>query len=175
MAIQRIEVVVDCESIENGAAAYTAVNMFASPDIIVSNSQGSYELSVRVDNDDVLRWSAFPKVVQPEGSTENYAVIISAEHDWNNNTLLKDWTAFQGDMDVYVYESDAISMNDDGEVPVKRVTGYQPYVQATARLPGRPDPGTSQIEAYTFWVKVYKGSRLIKEINWDPYVTVVQP
>ncbi|MFC3034235.1 AidA/PixA family protein [Pseudoalteromonas fenneropenaei] len=175
MAIQRIEVVIDCESIENGAAAYTAVNMFASPEIVLSNSQGSYELSVRVNNDDVIRWSAFPKVVQPEGSDENYAVIISAQHDWNNDTLLKDWTAFQGDTNVYVYQDDGIEMRDDVEVPVKRVTGYMPYVQATARLPDRPDPGTSKTEAYTFWVKVYKGSQLIREINWDPYVTVVQP
>ncbi|WP_105168185.1 AidA/PixA family protein [Pseudoalteromonas sp. T1lg23B] len=175
MTIHRVEVVVDCEAVENGASGSRAVNMYASQDIVLSNSQGSYELSIRVDNDDIIRWSAFPKVVQPEGSNENYSVIIDAEHDWNNNTLLKDWTAYQGNMPVYVYERDAIPMRQDQRVNIERQTAYQPFVQANATLPGRPNPGVSQTEAYTFYVKVYKGTELIKEINWDPYVTVVQP
>ncbi|WP_440053131.1 hypothetical protein ACSLBF_09250 [Pseudoalteromonas sp. T1lg65] len=175
MAINRIEVVIDCEAIEHGAEISRSVNMYASPDIVVNNSQGSNELHVQVNNDDILRWYAYPKVVQPEGSEENYAVIISAKHDWEADTLLKDWTAYQGNMPVYVYSRDAEHMSQDTDVDTQRVTGYQPFVQATATLPGRPDPGTSREESYSFYVKVYKGTTLLKEIFWDPHVNVVQP
>ncbi|MBD1584754.1 hypothetical protein [Pseudoalteromonas sp. S16_S37] len=63
MAMHRVEVVVDCEAVKNGAPGSRAVNMYASQDIVLNNSQGSYELSIRVNNDDVISWSSFPKVV----------------------------------------------------------------------------------------------------------------
>ncbi|WP_162941115.1 AidA/PixA family protein [Photobacterium salinisoli] len=172
-SINKVEIVIDCEAIENGAQGYQAVQMFADPSLVIDNSQGSYELSIKVNNGDVIRWAAFPKVsIAEDGS--HYSVLIDAEHEWNS-TLIKGWSAYQGNTQVYVYQEDGIPMNDSVNVPFVRQTAYMPYVQATATLPGRPNPGTQQKAAYTFWVQVFKDDQLIKEINWDPYVTAVQP
>ncbi|MHC6530098.1 AidA/PixA family protein [Vibrio proteolyticus] len=172
--VQKVEVVIDCEAVENGSSGGSVVQMFADPKIVLDNSQGSYELSIQVNNSDIIRWSAFPKMIESE-SGSHYSVIIDAKHDWNNNTLLKDWTAYQGNTQVYVYQQDAVAMSDYVDVPVARQTAYMPNVQANAVLPGRPNVGEKQKEAYTFYVNVYKDDQLIGQINWDPYVTVIQP
>ncbi|UTM57366.1 AidA/PixA family protein [Photobacterium sp. CCB-ST2H9] len=172
--IHKVEIVIDCEAVEHGAQGYQAVQMFADSDIVIDNSQGSYELSILVNNGDIMRWAAFPKVIESEDG-HHYSVLIDAEHEWNDSTLIKDWTAYQGNTQVFVYESDAIPMSDEVHLSYQRQTAYQPYVQAEATLPGRPNPGAKQKAAYTFWVKVFKDDTCIAEINWDPYVTAVQP
>ncbi|QUJ68921.1 hypothetical protein KDD30_07550 [Photobacterium sp. GJ3] len=172
--IRKVEIVIDCESVEHGASGSSVVQMFSDPSIVLDNSQGSYELSIQVNNDDVIRWSVYPKVTESE-SGSHYSVIIDAKHDWNNDTLLKEWTAYQGHTQVFVYDQDAVPMNEFVDVPVSRQTAYMPFVQANATLPGRPNVGDKQKEAYTFYVNVYKDDTLIGQINWDPYVTVYQP
>lgn len=178
--INYVHIFVDCEQIAVNPSADPAkvIQMFASPDIVLDGTNGSNELSIKVYNQDEIRWLIFPK--SPSGSPDIYSVIVDARHDWTtSNAMLTDWQAYQGEMSVRVYDPDGQTMNQDADVVVTRKAGFMPYVEAHASLPGRPDPGfTSKPEAYTFFINIYKGDQdtpVVSNYSWDPFVTIVQP
>lgn len=183
-----IQIFADCQAIENDpkVAPSEAIHMYCNPAILWKDQQGymttngSYELGIKVNRDDEIRWQVFPQVALPPHASEPYSVIISARHDWEEPTaLLRDWAAHQGHQSIYVYGSDDVSMSQDADVSIKRVTGYAPYVSARATFPDRPNPGAlSSTEAYKFWIDIYKGNSstpIVKDYGWDPYVTIQEP
>ena len=172
-----ILIVVDCESIENNpnASASEVINMFASDDIILDNSQGSNELSIKVNADDSIRWRTISRQIgATEGGDDDqrYNVLIAHDHDWENHKYLKKFTGYDGAGDMHIYESDGCSM--DGNPSIKNQYTYRPYVEATATLSPMDKDGVKS--AYTFSVNIYKGKN-DKPVNysWDPFVTIYHP
>ncbi|WP_437876848.1 AidA/PixA family protein [Sorangium sp. So ce513] len=178
MATQDVMIIVDCESILKGVRdPASQIFMFADPSIVL-DGQGTDELSIQVNNQDIIRWFVFPKVMQVQGSEDTYAVLAVGNYAWDKSTLLKEWTAYQGNGSIWTYQNDGVPLTQGQDVTTKRVTDYKPYIQANASLPGRPDPGTKQREAYYFYLNIYKGNGnapAVKDYSWDPYVTVYQP
>lgn len=149
------------------------VKMYSGTESIVQSGEGGNELAVRVPGDSVLRWRAVPLQLQSDrgGSNEYYHCIISKVHLWGNaREYITGWEANKGEGGAPVYaHNDNIS--PEHEISLDTVGRYRPYVQATAVLPGRDDNESPQV-AYTFYVKIYQGETLVKEMSWDPYVTV---
>lgn len=179
MATHYVQIFVDCESIVGGRRdPASQIQMFADSATTVLANQGGYELSIQVDSGDDIQWSIFPRAAQKAGTGTTYSVLVSATYAWNNSTLLKNWTAYQGAGPIFVYKNDGENIApSSGDAPIVMQGDYRPFVEAHASLPGRPDPGTKQQEAYTFYINIYQGDNpnpVVKDYSWDPFVMVVQ-
>lgn len=187
MAIHQVQIIADCDSIVSmwtktpNANPPAQIQMFADPAIVYKN-QGNYELGIVVNQEDVIRWSIFPKITQPVGSGSDYSVIITQRFDWTNDptkTLLTGWTGYQGYTSIWTYTNNGEVMGQNQSIPVMKASDYLPYVEATAAVPGRPDPGTtSPEEAYTFTINIYRGNSstpVVEGYRWDPFVKVAIP
>jgi hypothetical protein len=185
MATHFVQIFVDCASIVSGKQdPASQIQMFADAATTVLTGQGGYELSIQVNSGDDIQWSVFPRVPQVPGSTKAYSVLVSATYAWNNSTLLKNWKAYQGAGPIFVYKDDGediaptTNINAPIDAPIVMKGDFRPFVEAHASLPGRPDSGTKQKEAYTFFINIYENDNpnpVVKDYNWDPFVTVVQP
>ncbi|EYF06490.1 AidA/PixA family protein [Chondromyces apiculatus] len=179
--IYNVLIVIDCDSIMSGTTdPGKVIQMYADPSIVQkdangSSTQGSYELSIEVQNQDVIRWFMFPKEVKASDTDQGYTAIVSSDYAWNDAKLLASWTAYDGQGTILIYKPDAQPLPSGTTATVATVGDYKPYIQAQAVLPGRPDPGTNQQEAYTFYVDIYQGTTKVKTYSWDPFVTVTQP
>lgn len=179
MATHYVQIFVDCESIVSGRRdPASQIQMFADAATTVLANQGGYELSIQVDSGDDIQWSIFPRTPQQAGTSTTYSVLVSATYAWNNSTLLKNWKAYQGSGPIFVYKNDGEDITPaSGDAPIVVKGDYRPFVEAHASLPGRPDPGSKQQEAYTFYINIYQGDNpnpVVKDYSWDPFVMVVQ-
>ena len=179
MATHYVQIFVDCQGIINGPRnPNQQIQMFADSTTRVLAGQGTSELSIQVNSGDDIQWMVYPKAAQLEGSSTYYSALVSATYAWNNATLLKNWTAYQGAGPIFVYQNDGQAITPgSGDAPIVNVGDYRPFIEAHASLPGRPNPGSSQQEAYTFYLNIYQGDNpnpVVKDYSWDPYVTVVQ-
>jgi hypothetical protein len=183
MATHFIQIFVDCASIVSGKKdPASQIQMFADAGTTVLANQGGYELSIQVNSGDDIQWSVFPRYPQQPGTTTTYSVLVSATYAWNNATLLKNWKAYQGAGPIFVYTDDGEDIAPSGggtsDASIMVVGDYRPFVEAHASLPGRPNVGTKQQEAYSFFLNIYQGDNpnpVVKDYSWDPYVMVVQP
>jgi hypothetical protein len=183
MATHFVQIFVDCESIVRGPwDPPSQIQMFADAGTTVLANQGGYELSIQVDSGDDIQWSVFPRVPQVPGSQTTYSVLVSATYAWNKSTLLKSWKAYQGAGPIFVYQDDGEDIapttgNGPIDAPIAVKGDFRPFVEAHASLPGRPDIGTKQQEAYSFYLNIYQNDNpnpVVKDYTWDPYVMVVQ-
>ncbi|HWO21312.1 MAG TPA: hypothetical protein VNO30_21240 [Kofleriaceae bacterium] len=180
MATHFIQIFVDCDSIASGRKdPASQIQMFADSATTVLANQGGYELSIQVNSGDDIQWSVFPRYPQQPGTTKSYSVLVSATYAWNDSTLLKNWKAYQGAGPIFVYQTDGEDIApSSGDAPIVMKGDFRPFVEAHASLPGRPDPGSKQQEAYSFYINIYQGDNpnpVVKDYSWDPYVMVVQP
>ena len=184
MATHHIQIFVDCESIVSGAKdPGSQIQMFADSATTVLANQGGDELSIQVNSGDDIQWSVFPRYPQQPGTTKAYSVLVSATYAWNDSTLLKNWKAYQGSGPIFVYKDDGediapITGNQTPiDAPIVVQGDFRPFVEAHASLPGRPDPGSKQQEAYSFYINIYQGDNpkpVVQDYSWDPFVMVVQ-
>lgn len=169
--------VIDCDN-PNGP---NGVKMYAGDTRIVTSGEGGHELAVHVPTDSVLRWRAVPLQLNSDqgGTDEYYHTIISKVHLWGANPgnnqgdarpYLVEWAANRGEGGAPIYAHNS-NVAPDHEIALDTVGRYRPYIQCNTTLEGR-DQRTSPKVAYTFYVKIYRGEDFIREISWDPYVTV---
>ena len=185
MATHYVQIFVDVASIVSGVRdPAKQIQMFADSGTTVLANQGGYELSIQVDSGDDIQWSVFPRYPQEPGSRTTYSVLVSATYAWNNSTLLKNWKAYQGAGPIFVYTEDGEDIapttgnNKPIDAPIMVKGDFRPFVEAHASLPGRPDPGSKQQEAYSFYINIYQNDNpkpVVQDYSWDPYVMVVQP
>jgi hypothetical protein len=185
--IHSVQIYADCRAIlqnPNVSSGNGVIRMYADPEILLHFSpdghtnNGTDELAIKVNNEDVIRWSVFPKIEEDNGSDAPYSVIVNARYDWNSpeKRLLKNWVAWQGERSVPVYRQDALPMSQSANVDVVMKNTYMPYVSAQATLPATTPSGfQSEPEAYTFYILVYQGNKTPVAYRWDPTVTVCQP
>lgn len=168
---QDILIIVNCDR-----NARNRIQMFCDPAIATDNSEGSYELGIRVPADTELRWRAVPlQITDVSGAAGVYHVIIEQYHLWNNE---------QGDAAKYLVEwgtsngnGDAPRYTNPGNLDADKITAItveginRPFVQCLTQLTSR-DENQSPKVAYNFTVAIYKNGTKIEDLSWDPSVIV---